>query len=228
MPQGVLSEDLKLSGALSLVEGLSGELSPENSLSGRLTLPTEVNGRNYKSFLMHDWDFTAGLTDRVQGAKAVLGGSAVMSSDGIDFKTHKDFITLDITYEYNRTYVIDFGNMLRRANMDQHGRIFMPRPDMGVMFRMTEEWGIWGRDETGKTQWCSPTGLTGANVFANGSMKIYTDVNGGISVFLNNKPFFSTDLSIPKTESISIGSGAWQSFFLMTVRGFREYYGFYG
>lgn len=227
MGQGVLSDDLHLAGALTLEEGLKGELSSHDVLAGKLTLPTEVNGRNYKTFLMHDWDFTAGLTDRVQGSKATLGGDAVKLEDGVHFKTHKDFMTLDITYEYNRTYVIDFGEMRRRANTDQHGRVFMPMPDMGVMFRMTEEWLIWGQDSAGKKQWCSPTGLKDPDVFANRSMKIFVDINGAISVYLDQEPFFSTDLAIPKSGSISIGSGAWQSFFLMTIRGFREYYGFF-
>ena len=228
MPQEILLDEVHLEGALSTTDDLRGELTPTFGLSGALTVPTEVNGRTHEAFLLHDWDFRAGLNDRVQGAKAILAYSAVQLPEGIRFLTHKDSVTLDITYEYNRTYVIDFADMNRRANGDQHGRIFMPFSDMGVMYKMTGEWQIWGQDENGKRQWCPTTGLTDPNVFKNRSMKIYVATNGAITVYLDNEEFISTSLIIPKSASITIGSGAWQSFFLMTVTGFREYYGFYG
>ena len=227
MPQGVLSETAKLDGLLSTIGGLSGELAPLPTISGQLTLPTEVNGRNYKTFLMHDWDFTAGLTDRIQNVEAILGNDAVMENDGIHFLTHKDYILLNITYEYNRTYEIDFGDVNRRANGDQHGRIFMPLPDMGVMYRMTLEWGIWGYNENGRGQWADISGLTDPNVFKNKTMKIYIGIDGSISVYLDGSLFMQTNLTIPRQGSITIGSMSWQSFYLMTVKGFREYYGFY-
>lgn len=227
MPQGILSEEGKLSGALSPIGGLSGELAPFPTLSGALTLPAEVNGRNYKTFLMHDWDFAAGLTDRIQGVKAIIGGDAVKQSDGIHFSTHKDYILLNITFEYNRTYEIDFGEMNRRANGDQHGRIFMPLPDMGIMYRMTLEWGIWGNGADDRPQWANISGLTDPNVFQNKTMKIFIDIDGSVSVYLDGKIFMKTNINIPRQGSICIGSMSWQSFYLMTVRGFREYYGFY-
>lgn len=227
MAQGVLSDIGELAGELTPVDSLSGELAAVGGLEGELTIPTVVNGLNHETFLLHDWDFSAGLTDRVQGSAAILGNSAIQEEDGILFRTHKDYILLDITYEYNRTYVIDFGEMWRRANGDQHGRIFMPTTDMGVMYRMDGEWLIWGQTRDGRGKWSDHTGLTDPDVFSYKSMKIYVAPDGAISVYLDNELFMSTDLIIPKQGSITIGSVNWQSFFLMTVRAFREYYGFY-
>lgn len=205
--------------ALTDTLGLSGVLAVIDDVRGQLTVPTVVNGLDHETFLLHDWDFTAGLEDRVQRSMATLGGDCSRDENGLYFFSHKDYVDLDITYEYNRTYEIDLGEMNRRANSDQHGRLFMLTPDSGFVYRKDGRWGYYGNGS-----WYL-TNITDPNYFANQTLTIYIDPNGYPKIYLGGEFIMAPEIAIGKQSHIMLGSVNWQSFFIMRITGFREYYG---
>ena len=213
-------------GTLTPCRTLQGVLSSRDTVSGILTVPKEVDGKTHGSFLMHDWDFTAGLVDRVQGRIATPGNGAVRKADGIRFASTKDYVTLDAVFDYNRTYEIDFGETKYSSNYDENCRVFMVTPEMGFIYKMNGVWGIFGQNAvTGDYEWKLADGLTAPDLLSGSTLKIVVDIAGFIFVYVGNTLVLTGEnIRLPKQGSIMLGSVNWQSFYQMNIKSFRIYY----
>ena len=186
--------------------------------------------------LLYDWDFTAGLTDSVRGASAVIGNASAVSQNetGLVFTAAGGYVTLDRPlYARNRTYEIDVASFVFGGSSSYHIRLLMQTKNKATG-------AIWKKSGAGYSfydgSWdaagfqSDKYDLTDPNVISGHTLKFHVNDGGFLTMFIDGENCGTTttawreawsQLDIGSNDTKSAGSQLYNA----VITGFRVYQG---
>lgn len=184
--------------------------------------------------LIHDWDFTTGLTDSVGSLSATLSNGATQSSTGVSISAANQCVNIPVSFKVNRTYEIDVVSV-SKAFSSGHGRLFMIDGSQGFIAQSGSTWKIYSTlsgswSQSGAS---SLTDLSGKTVkIVAGNVLQQKDTSGTydispISVYIDGTLFLRTYASwknSANSQYMKIGYTS-ASFYNSVISGFRIYQG---
>lgn len=225
-----LSEEIanKLNGGVTASSPEDGEVFIVVDDSGEVVDPDPEDSRT----VLHNFDFTQGLTDSVSGVNAVLAGTATQDADGVHFYADND--QLKLMFVVSPSTHIEYDLKSAELTMSSHGRLltFTTSADAagsmyGLLWRSGYGWSFytksgWGPTINDEEKTCMSGKKLTLSFDVDLVASLYVD-----GVFWAKAPTTFCTTAAAHYAFIGSSSGG-QSAYPMTISAIRVYDGEYG